>query len=59
VTEAEEMYYEKERGGIQKKEDRRDRRQEKNLTRILATVVGEKEQTRSIQGTWATEHQCA
>ena len=32
------------RGGRQKKEkNRRDHRQERNLTRILATVVGEKE----------------
>ena len=39
---------ERERGGRQKKEkNRRDHRQERNLTRILATVVGEKEKDRT------------
>ena len=38
---------EREKGERQKKEDRRDHRQEKNLTRILAAVVGEKEKDRT------------
>jgi hypothetical protein len=36
----------KERGGRQKKENRRDHRQERNLTRILASVVREREKER-------------
>ena len=35
---------EREAGG-KEREDQRDRRQERNLTRILASVVGEKEKT--------------
>lgn len=39
----------------EERENRRDRRQERNLTRILVTVVGEKEKTGPRQGTWATK----
>ena len=39
----------------EERKSRRDHRQERNLTRILATVVGEKEKTGPRQGTWATE----
>ena len=45
----------RERWEVKERENRRDRRQERNLTRILATVVGEKEKTGSRQETWATE----
>ena len=36
---------ERERWEAQERKNRRDHRQERNLTRILATVVGEKEKT--------------
>ena len=46
---------ERERWEAQERKNRRDHRQERNLTRNLATVVGEKEKTGSRQETWATE----
>ena len=49
----------RERREAEERENRRDRRQERNLTRNLATVVGEKEKTGSIQETWATEDQAS
>ena len=45
----------RERWEAEGRESRRDRRQDRNLTRILATLVGEKEKTGSRQETWATE----
>ena len=46
---------EKERQEAEEREYRRDHRQERNLTRNLATVVRKKEKTGSRQETWATE----
>ena len=45
----------RERWEVKERENRRDRRQERNLTRILVTVVGEKEKTGSRQEIWATK----
>ena len=46
---------ERERREAEERENRRDHRQERNLTRNLATVVREKEKTGSRQEIWATE----
>ena len=69
VKEAEKVYHKREmdeerrererKKEAEEREDRRDRKGEKNLNRILATVVGEREmrgtERENRQGTWATQ----